>query len=135
MHDKPIIKDFLKQVVTSKLIGEKTVRHLISEFTRENAEDIQRRNDLVALTTFLIDKGFLTCWQCKKLRHGHHHGFFVDDYKLLDYIGSDEKASTFLAEHIETGRRVALAVEPPPRFSYSVARQFAGDASGEEDAS
>jgi hypothetical protein len=124
MHDKPIIKEFLRQVVASKLLDEETVRRMVLEFTRENDDNIQRRNDLIAMTAYFIDRGVLTCWQCKKLRHGHHHGFFVDKYKLLDYIGSDDKASTFLAEHKETGQRVALSVEPPPRFAYTVARNF-----------
>jgi hypothetical protein len=125
MHDKPLIKDFLRQVVASGLIDEPTVRRTVLEFSREYANDIKRRNDLVTLTMYFVEKGLLTCWQCKKLRHGQHHGFIVDEYKLLDYIGSDDKATTFLAEHIKSGQRVALAVEPPPDFRYSVAREFA----------
>ncbi len=132
MHEKPLIADFLKQVVASKLMDEETIRRLVLEFNRENDADIQRRNDLVALTTFFIEKDLLTCWQCKKLRHGHHHGFFVDKYKLLDYIGSNDRASTFLAEHVETGHRVAVAIEPPPHFTYSVIREFGGDASTQQ---
>ena len=132
MHEKPAIKDFLKQIIVSGLVKENVLRQVIGEFNQEYADNIKKRNDLVALTTFLVQKELLTCWQCNKLRHGHYHGFFVDDYRLLDYIGSDEKASTFLAEHIETGHRVALAVEPPPHFTYSVARDFAKDASNEK---
>ena len=65
----------------------------------------------VALTDlggWLVGKGFLTPWQFRMLCQGKSKGFFVDGYKLLDHLDGKPGDGHYLAERIETGRRVVM---------------------------
>jgi len=82
---------------------------------------------LTNLTSDLVARGSLTCWQCTKLHDGRWKGFFLGEYKLLDALGPDESNSFYLAEHPATLRRVILQVtpvhgNPPP--SYKVVHSY-----------
>lgn len=55
----------------------------------------------------LLKEGLLTNWQATQLLGGFA-ALLVGKYKLLDPIGKGESSRIYLAEHAETGQRVAL---------------------------
>lgn len=58
----------------------------------------------------LIRAGRLTRYQAQRLLAGHYRGFFLDQYRLLDVLGTGGMGRLFLADDGETGRQVALKV-------------------------
>ena len=58
-------------------------------------------------------QAILTEWQIDKLRNGKFKGFFIDGYKLLSHLAVRDKYTAYLAEHVDSGRRVALLITPP----------------------
>jgi eukaryotic-like serine/threonine-protein kinase len=77
------------------------------------------------LCHYLSTHDILTEWQIGKLRNGQFKGFFMDGYKLLSHIVARETYSAFLAEQVDTGRRVALLItprhlRPGPELQYRV---------------
>jgi hypothetical protein len=69
--------------------------------------------DLEAICSHLIDTGRLTCLQCAKLCRGRYKGFFVDGrYELLDRLTPESPEDGYLAEDLQTGRRVTLRFDP-----------------------
>ena len=71
--------------------------------------------EITKLAGWLINEGILTYWQYTKLCKGQWKGFILDGYKILDHLGVDEDCSYYLAENVETGRRVALRITPISR--------------------
>jgi len=67
------------------------------------------------LGDYLVASGFLTRWQCDKLRSGQYKGFFLGQYKFVD-VDPDLEAYHYLAEDLESHRRLKLLVKPNPAF-------------------
>jgi eukaryotic-like serine/threonine-protein kinase len=62
---------------------------------------------------FLVRQQILTTWQCDKLRNGRWKGFFLDHFKLLEFVSVGETTSKYVAEDLRTNRRVVLVITPP----------------------
>ena len=64
------------------------------------------------LATYLVQRGFLTRWQCSKLKAGRYKGFFVGKYKLLDCLQSSKSTLQwqYLAQNTEGGNLVEISI-------------------------
>lgn len=79
-----------------------------SHLPRRRAEDrTQEFGD------YLISQGLLTRWQCDRVMEGRHIGFFVEQYKILCFVRTEETYTVYLAEDPVTGRRVHVLATPP----------------------
>ncbi len=58
----------------------------------------------------LISHGLITRFQAERLLRGFSRGFLYDRYKVLELLGSGAMSWVYLAEEVETHRRVALKV-------------------------
>ena len=106
------VSTFSELLLASGLLNTSVLRSLTNDFHGQVASGKQIDTSLTTFTSYLVASGFLTCWQCAKLREGRYKGFFLDDYKLLDCLGPDDKVTRFLALHGFNGQRVVLAVTP-----------------------
>ena len=106
------VRTFSELLLASGLLNESELRSLSNDFRAQAACGKLPDASLTTFTSYLVASSFLTCWQCAALRKGRCKGFFLDDYKLLDFVGTDDKVSRFLAVHVFKGQRVVLAVTP-----------------------
>jgi hypothetical protein len=113
---------FSELLLASGLVNESVLRTLTNDFRAQVARQKLPDESLTTFNSYLVGSGFLTCWQCGMLREGRYKGFFLDEFKLLDCFGPDDKVTRFLAVHGLTSQRVVLAVTP-----YSVARGSNGE--------
>ncbi len=116
------IAGFSRLLIDSGLISNGVLRSLTNDFQARVAQGSRRSATLTQFTDYLIASGFLTCWQCAKLREGRWKGFFLESYKILEFLGCDEKCGRYLAERTLDGHRVVLAVTP-----WNVARGANGE--------
>jgi serine/threonine protein kinase len=75
--------------------------------------------DVDFVSSYLLEAGLITRWQCDKLLEGKHKGFFIGKYKLLGHIGSGGMSHVFLAQHVLMRRRVAIKILPKSRVQDS----------------
>jgi len=106
------VSAFSELLLASGLLNTSVLRSLTNDFHAHIACRKLSDTSLKTFISYLAASGFLTCWQCAKLREGRYKGFFLDDYKLLDCLGPDDKVTRFLALHGLNGQRVVLAVTP-----------------------
>jgi eukaryotic-like serine/threonine-protein kinase len=106
------IDKFLALVLASRLINIKGLKEACKELGHKDGAQWSV-DELAPLCERLVSSNRLTLWQCKKLLNGQYKGFFVDDYKLLDYIGSEETDKIYHAEDRITKHRVRLRITPP----------------------
>jgi len=64
-------------LLSAEKIASATARLEIDRHSSE--EEIARR---------LVDSNVLTRWQVSRLLDGRYHGFFIDEYKLLEILGA-----------------------------------------------
>jgi hypothetical protein len=106
------VDEFLKLIVDSGLIGADNLRELHQDFESDVLRASPFGNTIAGLTSYLVSKGVLTCWQVDRLRAGRYKGFFYFGFRLLDRLGDSSRGSTYLAEHEATGELVAIEVIP-----------------------
>ena len=58
----------------------------------------------------LVRDHLLTRYQAQRLLAGHYRGFFIDQYKLLEILGSGGMGRLYVAEDTGTGERLAVKV-------------------------
>jgi hypothetical protein len=116
--------DFLRALRSSGLISENTLTPLLDHF--QNSDVVSGRFSVVLFAALLVEKGELTCWQCARLCEGRFKGFFCDEYKIMDHVCHDQECSYYLAEALDTGRRVVLAFHPDKTgvMKYEVLKHF-----------
>lgn len=61
----------------------------------------------------LIVQGLITRFQAERLLKGRYRGFFFGSYKLLELLGTGGMGGLYMAEHVESGERVALKILHP----------------------
>ena len=108
------IEGFLELLERSGLSTRNEARRLFEEF-RERVSDTHMP-DITAFCTFLVATETLTTWQCEKLRNGQWKGFVLDDFVLLDKLGSDADFGYYLGRDAD-GSFVRLKVTPPDRWT------------------
>jgi serine/threonine protein kinase len=79
----------------------------LDEFVRANGPLPGRPRRLARM---LVRAGLLTVFQANQLLHGHHRGFFLGKYRLLELLGRGGAGTVYLCEHTGMGRRVAVKV-------------------------
>jgi serine/threonine protein kinase len=84
--------------------------------TKEQVHEVAARLDQEELRTVAVDlvaQGLLTRFQTKQLLGGHHRGFYVGQYLILDQIGMGAMGIVYKALHTAMDRLVALKVFKP----------------------
>ena len=109
------VENFLADVLKSNLVTLDELNVLCTDFLAESSA-LNREPTFEALCEFLISTGRLTVWQCERLKEGRWKGFFLDQYKLLNILETDEEFSYYLAEETSTKRRFKLKISPKSRI-------------------
>ena len=104
---QPDIQSFLQNLDRSRLLGAETA---VERWQKVCTEDVEPAN-AESLAAMLVQKGTLTGYQADKLLRGSTR-FFLDDYKLLETIGSGRMAGVYRAIH-KLGMPVAAKILPP----------------------
>lgn len=101
----PLIGDsFLALLKKSDLLPVAQVASVVDDLglaDQASAKDVARA---------LIRAGLLTRFQAERLLEGRFRGFFIDRYKVLEILGAGGTACLYLAEDMQSGKRVALKV-------------------------
>ncbi|HEV3080792.1 MAG TPA: protein kinase [Gemmataceae bacterium] len=104
-------QDFCSLLVRSRLASDEEVRTL-AETWRSDAGD--KAEDGEKFAKWLTGREVLTGYQAALLLRGRADHFFLDQYKLLERIGTGRMAGVFKAVH-RLGQVVAIKVLPPSK--------------------
>ncbi len=114
----------------SGLIAQDELDRRLSDFGKPNPfEPGYPLGALTRLVDQLVAEGLLTIWQCDKLRDGKWKGFFLDGYKVLSHLNTDDSYSYYLAEDVATGRQFAMRITPitratvPGKLEFKIVRE------------
>jgi eukaryotic-like serine/threonine-protein kinase len=108
------VDKFLSLILKSKLLGQTELENAWQEF-EDQISRLAVEPELQSLCTFMTSTDRLTRWQCDRLNEGRWKGFFLDEYKLVDWLEADEDFSYYLAEEVATKRQVKLKIAPKSR--------------------
>jgi serine/threonine-protein kinase len=109
--------EFLDILLRSGLVERERLQRATVEIQAEAGGQLPDEAEPVAQA--LVKAGLITPWQTGKLLEGRHRGFFLDNYKLLDLLGSGGMSHVYLGEHMLMQRRVAIKVLPKTRVDDS----------------
>lgn len=120
---------FMELAVRSGLLAGDQARSLLEQFRSTPPEELPFGATITSLMVFLVATGNLTPWQCDKLRHGKHKGFFLDKFKLIDWQRTNDEESLYIAQDTNTGKIWELAITPRSQTNsedivYRVVRQI-----------
>ena len=111
------LDEFARLIVASELMDEFEVAVLSADFSDKSA---------AFFAGHLVARQILSRWQCDKLLEGRWKGFFLDHYKLLDYIDDSNEGPRYKAEYLRTRKLVAISINAmvghtkSQPFSYTV---------------
>ncbi|MBN1912472.1 MAG: hypothetical protein JW818_22310 [Pirellulales bacterium] len=111
-HRPRTLSGFCNVLAASGLLDEQQIESTFRDF-QSTQGDGESTAAIHAFTSYLIDRGHLTRWQCRKLLDGRFKGFFMDGYVLRDYVDSNDTCNRYLAVEITTGQSKVLAVVLP----------------------
>ena len=103
------LDDFTANVVKSGLVPPEVLTGFQAQLEFASAEDAP-----VRLARQLVQNGWLTSYQAKKLLAGATLGFFLGGYRLLRPLGEGGMGKVYLAVD-DDEHRVAIKVLPPAR--------------------
>ncbi len=96
--------DFLTLLEQSRLLPAGDLRSAVE---RLGLDDMLTPEDVADA---LVAKGLLTGYQVNRLLEGRRRGLFIDDFKILEILGSGGMGYLYIAEDLQTGWEVALKV-------------------------
>ena len=109
------VDEFLKLLQRSRLLSTVQFDAAVQRLDLDNLVGPER------LAAALVDAGTITRYQANCLMEGRRRGLFIDDYKILEILGSGGMGYLYTAEELESGWRVALKVLAD-RFRYDKGR-------------
>lgn len=101
------IQEFLGLTVRAGLINENDAKQLSDTLLRPSQNE---RIDVRELADRLVAAGLLTKWQKRNLLRGRWRGILLDDYCLLEPLGSGGVGVVYIANHLPSERIVAIKV-------------------------
>jgi len=104
------LDEFVKLVAASGLLDDQTLQSALDRFHRVRPGRPADADLMRAFAAHLVVHGYLTAWQSEVLLTGQWNGFFLDHYKLYDYLDSDEKSARYRAEDATSGEHVVLRI-------------------------
>jgi hypothetical protein len=105
------VDQMVAALIRSALVTEDRAAALLTEYRTDFAPSSGMPDTVTAFCTYLVSIEEVTTWQCEKLRNGQWKGFFeLDDYELLDKLGSDDEYGYYLGRHTAKGTFVRLAI-------------------------
>ena len=96
----------LSLVRKSKLVAEDRLRRYLARLEPHILDTLAPHE----LLDRFVDDGLLTPFQADQLSQGRYQGFVLGDYRIQSRIGRGGMGQVFLAEQMNTGRRVAVKV-------------------------
>jgi serine/threonine-protein kinase len=109
------IDEFLKLLEHSRLLDTAQFDAAVRQL------DLDRLAGPEAVASALVAASVLTRYQANRLLEGRRRGLFIDDYKILEILGSGGMGYLYVAEELDSGWRVALKVLAD-RFRYDKGR-------------
>jgi eukaryotic-like serine/threonine-protein kinase len=104
MSDQPPLGDFLSLLERSRLLPFAQCQQAIEQL------ELRRLDTALQAARRLVDAEVLTRYQANRLLEGRRRGLFLDDYKILEILGSGGMGYLYSAEELSTGWKVALKV-------------------------
>jgi serine/threonine protein kinase len=104
------LPEFMEIVASSGLVPAAELSQVRAELDGEPSADSS-----VRLARKLVQQGFLTAYQARKLLAGATRGFFLGGYRILRPLGEGGMGKVFLAVNEKTFDKVAIKVLPPRR--------------------
>lgn len=104
MPEQPATGGFLSLLERSRLLSHHHCRQTI---LRLGLRDL---DDPLEAARRLVAEGVLTRYQANRLLEGRRRGLFLDDYKLLEILGSGGMGYLYSAEELSSGWKFALKV-------------------------
>jgi serine/threonine protein kinase len=104
-------ENFCTLLVQSHLLSAEEVHAHLERWRSEASDD---PDEAEPFAKWLVNHQLITGWQGGGLLRGHANHFFLDQYKLLDRIGTGRMAGVFKAVH-RLGQTVAIKVLPPSK--------------------
>jgi len=111
-HPPRELDEFVKLVGASGLLGEERLQSALERFHRVRPGRPSDEDLLRAFAAHLVVHGYLTPWQGEMLLKGRFKGFFLDHYKLYDYLGHDGTCNRYRAEDLTSEEHVVLRIHP-----------------------
>lgn len=90
----------------SKLVAEDRLRRYLAKADPRVLDELSPDE----LLDRMVDDGLLTPFQAEHLRDGRYQGFVLGNYRIHSRLGRGGMGQVFLAEQINSGRRVAVKV-------------------------
>ena len=107
--------EFLKLLESSRLLASGQFDAVVAKLPLDQLESSKQVADA------LVELDVLTQYQANRLLQGRRRGLFIDDYKILEILGSGGMGYLYAADDLKTGWTVALKVLAD-RFRYDKGR-------------
>jgi hypothetical protein len=100
---------FIKMAGGSQLVTSDVLQECLDQFWGGARAPWSKGSDLVAFCDYLVCQRLLTNWQCEMLLDERGDELFLGNFKLLNRVAGRGAAEAFLAEDMNTNRRVVLS--------------------------
>ncbi|HTQ41026.1 MAG TPA: hypothetical protein VMJ32_18575 [Pirellulales bacterium] len=126
MGSQPLddLNTLTRLLVASGLIGEAQFAKVWKGFESISTNEAKGKGEVATFCDYLIRKQIITGWQRNMLCKGRYKGFFFEQYKLMDHLGSDNQCMRYVAEELASRKSVVLVIEARPpgdvKFQYTV---------------
>lgn len=108
-NDAASPRKFLACLKRSGILSEEQFNDSLSQLKKRQGG---KRLSAQEVAKFYVDAGLMTTWQSVKLLRGRFKGFFLDQYQLMDHLGTGGMSTVYLAKHKLTGQKRAIKVLP-----------------------